>query len=197
MALLSSCVMPTMSAINQLTITHMVSMNNTYIKQNCHGHSNQQHIVTILKNSELYQHRPQIAQANLSVINIEKGAAENGVTLRSIFHRNGTQQWHRAMAPSNGTPAWHPAMATQQWHPTWTPPKLVASFQQWHPAMAPSHATPQWHPAMAPQQWHPAMTPQQWNPAMAPSIGQQWHPMWTPPKLVPTPPPVGSKNPYS
>ena len=43
---------------------------------------------------EVYQHRPQIAQANLCVINVEKGAAENGVTLRSIFSRNGTQQWH-------------------------------------------------------------------------------------------------------
>ena len=37
-----------------------------------------------------YQHRPQIAQANLCVINVEKGAAENGVTLWSIFSRNGT-----------------------------------------------------------------------------------------------------------
>ena len=47
------------------------------------------------------------------------------------------------------------------------------------------------HPAMA-------MAPQQWHPAMAPSNGtQQWHPTWTPPKLAPTPPPIGSKNPYS
>ena len=75
---------------------------------------------------KIYQHRHQIAQANLCVINIETGAAENGVTLWSIFPRNGTQQLHRenpamapqhgtqAMAPrkpSNGTPAWHPAMA--------------------------------------------------------------------------------------
>ena len=49
---------------------------------------------------KLYQHRPQIAQANLCVINVEKGPAENGVTLWSIFSRNGTP---RAMAPSNGT----------------------------------------------------------------------------------------------
>ncbi len=34
------------------------------------------------------------AQANLcvNVINVEKGAAKNGVTLWSIFSRNGTQQ---------------------------------------------------------------------------------------------------------
>ena len=49
---------------------------------------------------KLHQHRPQIAQANLCVIDVEKGAAENGVTLWSILSRNGTQQWHPAMAPN-------------------------------------------------------------------------------------------------
>ncbi len=73
---------------------------------------------------KLYQHRPQIAQANLCVcvcvIKVEKGAAENGVTVWSIFF----SQWHPAISPSNGTPA--------------------------HPAMAPSNGTPA-HPAMAPK----------------------------------------------
>ena len=138
--------------------------------------------------NKLYQHRPQIAQANLCVINVEKGAAENGVTLWSIV---------LAIAPSNGTPAWHPAIVNsasiqQWWHPAMAP-------QQWHPAMAPSNGNQQWHP----QQWHramapskstpamaisnstPAMAPNNGTPAMAPSNGtlpklvasiQQWHP---------------------
>ncbi len=157
---------------------------------------------------KLYQHRPQIAQANLCVINIEKGATGNGVTLRSIFPRNGTQQWHPSMAPSNGHPAMAPSNGIQRWAPH-------NGTQQWHRAMAP---TPVWHPAMAPRQWHPAMAPNV-NPAkvgsqpplllevrtpiakaiwgiimsaMAASNGtqrelrqhpamapQQWHPMWT------------------
>ena len=134
-------------------------------------------------NQKLYQHRPQLAQTNLRVINVEKGAAENGVTLWSIFSRNGSQQWH----PSNGT---------EQWHPTWTPPKLVASIQQCHPAMASSHGTQQGHPSNGTEQWHPAMAPNVnsakvgWYPAMAPSNGiqpwhrsngtQQWHPSMAP-----------------
>ena len=54
------------------------------------------------------------------VINVEKGATENGVTLWSIFSRNGTQQWHPSMAPSNGTQQ-YPAMAPKQWHRAMAP----------------------------------------------------------------------------
>ena len=41
-------------------------------------HSTYLHIELMEK---IYQHRPQIAQANLCAITVEKGAAENGVTV--------------------------------------------------------------------------------------------------------------------
>ena len=107
---------------------------------------------------KLYQHRPQITSQFVCVINAEKSAADNGVTLWSIFSRNGFSQWHAAMASSHGTPRWHPAMAPQQWHPS-------NGTQQWHPAMASSNGT---H-CMAPLQWHPAMAPNV-NPA---KVGSQ------------------------
>ena len=130
---------------------------------------------------ELYQHRPQVAQANLCVISIGKGAAENGVTLRSIFPRNGTQRWHPSMAPSNGHPAMAPNVnsnGTQQWHPM--APSIETHTQQWHLAMSPSNGTPALAPSNGTQQWHPAMAPNV-NPA----------------KVGAHPPPIGSKNTYS
>ena len=106
------------------------------------------------KYQKLYQHRPQIAQANLCVINAEKSAAENGVTLWSIFSRNGLSQWHAAMAPamasSNATEQWRPSNGTKQWRPAMAPnvnpAKVVASIRQFHPAMASSQGPQQWHP---------------------------------------------------
>ena len=88
-----------------------------------------------LTSRELYQHRPQIARANSCVINVEKDAAENGVSLWPIFSRNGTQQW----LSRNGIQQWHLAMA-------------LASIQPWHP----SNGTQQWH-----AWWHPATALQQ------------------------------------
>ena len=137
-----------------------------------------------LTSRELYQHRPQIAQANSCVINVEKDAAENGASLWPIFSRNGTQQW----LSRNGIQQWHLAMALasiQPWHP-----------QPWHP----SNGTP----AMAPQQWHPAVAPSNGTdgttPAMAPSNGAQWHPATAPnvnPAKVGSQPPSYWKNPSS
>ncbi len=108
----------------------------------------------------LYQHKPQIAQTNLFVINIEKGSGERYNTLVN-FPRNGTQEWHPAMAPQHGTQQWPPSNETQQWHSAMAPSN---GTQQWHPSNGshPSNGTQQWHAALASngtQQWHRAMAP--------------------------------------
>ena len=117
---------------------------------------------------KLYQHRPQISQTNLCVINVQKGSkrcsGERCNTLVNFFSQwhpaiapqqwhtaapsNGIQPWHPTMAPSNGTPAMAPSNGTQQWHPS-----------NGTPAMAPSNGTPASAMAPAPQHWHRAMAP--------------------------------------
>ena len=192
---------------------------NNHYNYNPHAHPHNQFCVILHQTNsnkfKLYQHRPQIAQANLCVINPEKSAAENGVTLCSIYFamvsRNGThaamasshgtqqwhpamapQQWHPAMAPSNGNEQWRPSNGTEQWRPAMAPNvnslKLVASIRQWHPAMASSshNGTQQWHPSNGTHCMAPSNGTLAWHPAMALSNGtHQWHPSNGTPAMAP------------
>ena len=120
-----------------------------------------------------------------------------------MVSRNGTQQWHPAMAPtmasSNGTLPRHPAMAPRPvCQSVITSPPIASSngtlphsTQQWHLTMAPSNGTTSslskcvittprlLHPAMAAamapstQQWHLTTWHPPWHPAMAPYHGTQ------------------------
>ena len=112
-------------------------------------------------------------------------------------HPSSTLHWHPAMAPPpsphHSTLQWHSAMAPSN-GTTSTPPKLVVpsphySTLQWQPgAQHPplNHSTPQWHPTMAPSNGTTSTAP--CNGTLVPRPIRQ---------SGSSPPPIGSKNPYS
>ena len=106
---------------------------------------------------------------------------------------NGSQQRHHVQSanvythPRPYPQQWQPSNGTQQRHHINLPTCTAASNGS--PAMAPSNGTHQWQPATAP----PPPYPQQWHPAMAASNGTTSNFR----TCTPTPPPIGSKNPYS
>ena len=122
-------------------------------------------------------------------------------------HPSSTLHWHPAMAPPpppttahyNGTLQWHPAMAPRPLPQSWSsPPPTIAHYNG---SLAPSntsappnlvvtlplnHSTPQWHPTMAPSNGTTSTAP--CNGTLVPRPIRQ---------SGSSPPPIGSKNPYS